>query len=108
MYEGCQNEKIYFYFWGLFHDLGMGIVLHGCADDDLSEKIDIGQSLSTVNALPCFSRANKVIPIEFPKDFGSHDRFQTEWWYYTGNLDTTDGRHFGYQLTFFQAGTVVC
>ncbi len=100
--KGAGMRKFIFTFGVYFMILGMGMVLHGCADDDLSEKIDIGQSLSTVNALPCFSRANKVIPIEFPKDFGSHDRFQTEWWYYTGNLDTTDGRHFGYQLTFFR------
>jgi predicted secreted hydrolase len=30
----------------------------------------------------------------------------TEWWYYTGNLDTTDGRHFGYQLTFFRRALI--
>jgi len=40
----------------------------------------------------------------FPKDFGKHEEFQTEWWYYTGNLFTETGRHFGYQLTFFRRG----
>jgi len=38
----------------------------------------------------------------FPKDFGKHEEFQTEWWYYTGNLLDSEGRHFGYQLTFFR------
>jgi predicted secreted hydrolase len=38
----------------------------------------------------------------FPRDHGSHDEFRTEWWYYTGNLATNDGRQFGYQLTFFR------
>ena len=38
----------------------------------------------------------------FPRDHGSHDEFRTEWWYYTGNLATNDGRPFGYQLTFFR------
>jgi predicted secreted hydrolase len=33
--------------------------------------------------------------------FHSH---QTEWWYYTGNLETVEGRYFGYQLTFFRRG----
>jgi predicted secreted hydrolase len=28
--------------------------------------------------------------------------FRTEWWYYTGNLKSETGRHFGYQLTFFR------
>jgi len=40
----------------------------------------------------------------FPKDFGKHEEFQTEWWYYTGNLLDSEGRHFGYQLTFFRRG----
>jgi predicted secreted hydrolase len=38
---------------------------------------------------------------EFPRDHFSHDCFRTEWWYFTGNL-TSDGRQFGYQLTFFR------
>lgn len=38
----------------------------------------------------------------FPADHGPHPNFRTEWWYYTGNLKTADGRHFGYQLTFFR------
>lgn len=38
----------------------------------------------------------------FPRDHGKHEEFQTEWWYYTGNLRSTEGREFGYQLTFFR------
>jgi len=38
----------------------------------------------------------------FPRDHGSHDRFRTEWWYYTGHLRTADGREFGFELTFFR------
>ena len=40
----------------------------------------------------------------FPRDHGAHDEFRTEWWYYTGQLTTKDGRPFGYQLTFFRRG----
>ena len=40
----------------------------------------------------------------FPADHGPHPEFRTEWWYYTGNLTTTDGRRFGFQLTFFRRG----
>lgn len=39
---------------------------------------------------------------QFPRDHGKHEEFQTEWWYYTGNLRSTEGREFGYQLTFFR------
>src|SRR2546422_6169661 len=38
----------------------------------------------------------------FPLDHGSHDDFQTEWWYYTGHLRAAEGRTFGYQLTFLR------
>jgi predicted secreted hydrolase len=41
---------------------------------------------------------------EFPRDHGAHPRFKIEWWYYTGNLRTAEGRQFGYQLTFFRTG----
>jgi predicted secreted hydrolase len=40
----------------------------------------------------------------FPRDHGAHEEFRTEWWYYTGQLTTKDGRPFGYQLTFFRRG----
>src|SRR5271165_4302417 len=39
---------------------------------------------------------------EFPRDNFSHPDFQTEWWYYTGNLKSADGRRFGFELTFFR------
>jgi predicted secreted hydrolase len=41
---------------------------------------------------------------EFPRDYFSHPDFQTEWWYYTGNLQTAEGRKFGFELTFFRQG----
>jgi predicted secreted hydrolase len=40
--------------------------------------------------------------LEFPRDHSPHLGFRTEWWYYTGNLKSETGRHFGYQLTFFR------
>ncbi|HXN94801.1 MAG TPA: carotenoid 1,2-hydratase, partial [Candidatus Acidoferrales bacterium] len=39
---------------------------------------------------------------EFPRDHFNHPDFQTEWWYYTGNLKSSDGRRFGFELTFFR------
>jgi predicted secreted hydrolase len=39
---------------------------------------------------------------EFPRDYFNHPDFQTEWWYYTGNLTASNGRHFGFELTFFR------
>jgi predicted secreted hydrolase len=41
---------------------------------------------------------------EFPRDHHIHEEFKTEWWYFTGNLTSSNGRRFGYQLTFFRQG----
>lgn len=43
---------------------------------------------------------------EFPRDHGAHDEFRTEWWYFTGNVRSTAGRRYGFELTFFRVGTV--
>src|SRR3977135_1572573 len=39
---------------------------------------------------------------EFPRDHFNHPNFQTEWWYYTGNLKSAEGHRFGFELTFFR------
>jgi predicted secreted hydrolase len=41
---------------------------------------------------------------EFPRDHLPHSTFKTEWWYFTGAVQTAEGRRFGYQLTFFRQG----
>src|SRR5262245_56706653 len=50
-----------------------------------------------------FARAVAPRPFVFPQDHGPHPEYAVEWWYYTGNLDTQEGRHFGFQLTFFRS-----
>ncbi len=40
--------------------------------------------------------------MEFPRDFGSHPDFRTEWWYITGQ-GMSGAREFGFQLTFFRS-----
>jgi predicted secreted hydrolase len=49
-----------------------------------------------------FAQATVPGAVEFPRDLGPHEDYQTEWWYYTGNLQTGDGRDFGYQFTIFR------
>jgi predicted secreted hydrolase len=49
-----------------------------------------------------FARALAPRRFAFPADLGPHPEFRTEWWYYTGNLETAAGRHVGFQLTFFR------
>jgi len=51
-----------------------------------------------------FARATEVRPFVLPADHGPHFDYQTEWWYYTGNVAAADGRRFGFQVTFFRRG----
>ena len=57
---------------------------------------------------PGFDRAVAPREFKFPADHGPHETFATEWWYFTGNLVSTQGttqrRRFGYQLTLFRIG----
>jgi len=39
---------------------------------------------------------------QFPRDHFNHPEFETEWWYYTGNVRTAAGRHYGFELVFFR------
>ena len=43
-------------------------------------------------------------PLVFPRDFGMHPGFRTEWWYVTGWLQV-DGGDIGFQVTFFRSRT---
>lgn len=56
-----------------------------------------------------FARVTAPLTLRFPRDAGPHPDFQTEWWYFTGNLAATEsardgaaGDRFGFQLTFFR------
>lgn len=52
-----------------------------------------------------FKKALPGYKYKFPLDHGSHNEFKTEWWYYTGHLDTEDGLEYGFELTFFRTAT---
>jgi predicted secreted hydrolase len=60
--------------------------------------------LHWLEATPATGFEKALVPKQwqFPDDFGAHEGYQTEWWYYTGNLETAEGRPFGFQLTFFR------
>jgi predicted secreted hydrolase len=63
-------------------------------------------SLSGATSTDSWTLAVPGRRIVLPADHASHPDYRLEWWYYTGNLDGTDGRRFGYQLTFFRIGIV--
>jgi predicted secreted hydrolase len=53
-----------------------------------------------------FKKALQPGVIRFPQDLGAHPDYKSEWWYYTGNLETAEGRSFGIELTFFRQALV--
>lgn len=86
-----------------------GISLFGFSLIDISGGTDV--TANTVLAAPQidtsgFTQAIGPYDWQFPADFGPHPDYQTEWWYYTGNLAATDAdgseRRFGYQFTIFR------
>ena len=71
-------------------------------------RVSHAQSQTTLKLAPAeplaFARATAPRAFRLPEDHGPHFEFQTEWWYYTGQLTTADERRFGFQLTFFRRG----
>lgn len=49
-----------------------------------------------------YARVSGPRPMRFPQDHGAHPDYRVEWWYFTGNLATPQGRPFGFELTFFR------
>jgi predicted secreted hydrolase len=45
------------------------------------------------------------VGVELPRDLYAHKNAQTEWWYYTGHMQTARGRRFGFELVFFKRRT---
>ncbi len=66
----------------------------------------IDAALATV--APADASAAAVVrgyPLNFPRDYGAHNEFRTEWWYITGWLHTRNGAKLGFQVTFFRSRT---
>jgi len=50
-----------------------------------------------------FKRALAVRDFKFPADHGPHPDFKTEWWYFTGNIESASKSAFGFQFTIFRS-----
>jgi predicted secreted hydrolase len=59
---------------------------------------------SMLQAQSPWKEAKSGYQYSFPRDHAAHPDFKIEWWYYTGNVKTSEGRRFGYQVTFFRVG----
>jgi len=83
------------------------LMLSACQQADQSASVSQPVSLSEGmggKPKPGFARAIEPRDFVFPADHAAHPEYATEWWYFTGNLETRSKRHFGYQLTIFRVG----
>src|SRR5690554_5077275 len=84
----------------------IGIVVFGFSLIESTGGGDVSASAEfaamPVSSIAGFARALQPWDWQFPADYGAHPDFQTEWWYYTGNLSDAEGRRFGFQFTLFR------
>lgn len=83
----------------------MGVLVTGAfwlsqEDTPITASLSIGEALASDTT--GYTRALAPRPFVFPADHGAHPDYKLEWWYYTGNVTTAEGRHFGYQFTIFR------
>jgi predicted secreted hydrolase len=80
------------------------LLLAACRQEAPPPKISAVDALSAGAGQSAEGFAKALAPraFDFPADHGPHPDFETEWWYFTGNLETREGRRFGFQLTFFR------
>jgi predicted secreted hydrolase len=83
--------------------LGACVALGACSDDRSPPETRLSL-LGTLSGADTAGYERALAPRDFvfPEDHGPHLGFRTEWWYVTGNLTSSDGRDFGFQLTIFR------
>jgi predicted secreted hydrolase len=83
--------------------LVIGLVIEACSKPrSIPSALPLSQVLGGDNTAG-FLRAETERTFSFPADHAAHPGFRNEWWYVTGNLQSKEGRRFGYQVTFFNA-----
>jgi predicted secreted hydrolase len=100
--EKWNNTQMIRWLLGLIVVIGVVIagfsLIDGGAEDVTASAVLIGAVSDTTG----YARALEPLDWTFPRNFGAHPDYLTEWWYYTGNVKTEDGRHFGFQFTIFR------
>lgn len=79
---------------------GHGVFLRSDGERAVRTSLEVADALSADTA--GFERAVVARTPRFPEDHGAHPEYRTEWWYYTGNLESADGHRFGFQFTIFR------
>ena len=83
---------------------GLILLLGACTADGESGEVSSSVVASLSGSVDeGYARAYEPFEFRFPLDHGPHPEYQTEWWYYTGNLRGENGEEFGYQFTIFRS-----
>ncbi|MBZ0288956.1 MAG: carotenoid 1,2-hydratase, partial [Anaerolineae bacterium] len=91
--------------WIVLALAGIAVVVVGFSliESSGGDEVSASAAFAGVNtSIEGYARAIQPWDWRFPADFGAHPDFQTEWWYYTGNLADGSGRRFGFQFTVFR------
>lgn len=98
-----MNKSIW-YIFVLFLILGVGLFYWSSSDgeDKIRASVSVAEAMGEGDQ-EGYLRATGPKEFIFPDDHGPHPGYKTEWWYYTGNLFTEEGRQFGYQFTIFRS-----
>jgi predicted secreted hydrolase len=80
------------------------LLLGSCSSEpaEVRARLSLSEAMATGDTAG-YRRVFTSRPFVFPEDHGPHPGYRVEWWYFTGNLDATGGRRFGFQLTFFRS-----
>lgn len=81
--------------------VGAGLWLWVEESSEISASVSVAEAMGGGNN-EGYLRVTAPREFVFPDDHGPHPGYRTEWWYYTGNLFTNEGRQFGYQFTIFR------
>lgn len=91
--------------WGMVLGVLLGVIwlATGCVGVN-DEPVASANVVAALSGEPPagFARAMEPRTFDFPRDHGAHPEYQTEWWYFTGNLVDAAGNEFGYQFTIFR------
>ncbi len=95
-----SKGRLHAFYWLTTRFLFLFLIAAGCSR--VTQQEDTQLLIPSPAVQDNFKAASPDVKLVFPEDHGAHPDYQTEWWYYTGNLVSKDGREFGYQLTFFR------
>ncbi len=82
--------------------LALGSITANLTSTAIEGQSTIAGLLTETDPPAGFEYALNARPFNFPTDHASHPRFRSEWWYFTGNVDSESGMEFGFQLTLFR------